>query len=189
MSIFGKSLKSLYGKTDSDVLPQDILTQKFDKEEVLPSVQPKNIEEFLECDSNKKGMTEFELGYLEGKKHANQKFDTSQQQHKKFLELTLNILSSIRDLKKTLIKEFESICRQEIPKVSMNVLTQKYKGDPYAYSTAIQSLVESMEMEGLRVHCSKDVFDILDQTHSSEISSFLCLDETLEKQAVEIKFA
>jgi hypothetical protein len=139
------------------------------------------------------GNTLFEQGFAAGQKELLTRIEEanagSKNRQIEFIELTSEIISSIKELKQTLIHEFETICKQEIPNLTVDVLRKIEKNEPIQFREMITSFMQSMAMEDISIRCSPQVFDVLSEGSQKRFDPILVLEDQFEGHRMEIKFA
>ncbi len=192
MSIFSKPLSALYGKDQKESLEIDISAkdetkiQSPAKGEIGPKIplQPRQ-------DLNSNSL--FEQGFVAGQKEIlsrvkEQRLE-SKSRNAQFVDLTSEIITSIKELKETLITEFEAICKQDIPKLTVDVLRKLEQNEPLQFRSMVSSFMQSMAMEDIAIHCSPQVFDTLSGGSENKFDPILILEDQYEGHRMEIKFA
>jgi hypothetical protein len=192
MSIFSKSLRALYGKDQNESLDIDI-SARAETDIESPAKVKIGPSRTVQPPSRTAKDSLFKQGYVAGQKEIisriKENSESSREKSNQFVELTSEIISSIRELKETLISEFETICKQEIPKLTVDVLRKLEQNEPAQFRAMVSSFMQSMAMEDIAIHCSPQVFDILSEGSEKRFDPILILEEKFDGSRMEIKFA
>jgi|GEM_PF-5486621 len=196
MSILSKSLRALYGNDQKDGLDIDISARE---EGQIESPRKLNIGGKAKTNHSSNSTSEtdnqtlFKQGFVAGQKEILARIKDKQEdirtRNLQFVDLTAEIISSIRELKETLIAEFETICKQEIPKLTVDVLRKLEQNEPVQFRSMVSSFMQSMAMEDIAIHCSPQVFDVLSEGSEKKFDPILIIEEDFSGHRMEIKFA